>query len=515
LAQRLAAGYRRPHDVHVDGRRAVWAFQIAMPLLLFWLLHSDPLIDQSRRAPNTHFIVVSAAAVLGLLVAALIAHAARGHHDARVFFMALALFSISGIFLMHSLSTENRLLSQGQAGFIWSPPLCLTVGAVFFLIGSFRLKPSLNDWVVANQGRLLVAHLAILAGYAILLTLYPSLLIEGLGMTSTKAGGYTITGEGGAADELLIGMLIFSVACYAVAAVRFYREYRRRRSVLLISLVTGVLLFAEADTIMALSDAWRLSWWLYHLVMALAFTMVAYGVTVQFSRRGSIHGLFEDIFLKEQLDRLDKEYSGVIVALIGSLEAKDKYTKGHSARVAQYSAMLAREMGYGEAEVQRVEQAALLHDLGKLAIPDAVLNKPGKLTAQEFEIVKNHPVRGCAIIQAVETLQDKIPGIMHHHEWINGSGYPMKLAGHDIPLDARIIAVADVFDAITSLRAYHRPITRQEALDHLRFEAGTHLDRECVEKFVLGLQRHPIQITDFTPQLPIDALIPGYDAAIG
>ncbi|MFI5269451.1 MAG: hypothetical protein ACHQ7M_18900, partial [Chloroflexota bacterium] len=190
---------------------------MSLPLVLFWLLHSDPLVDQSRREPNFHFFVVSGAAILGLVVAAVIARAARGHDDARVFIVALALFSIAGIFLMHSLSTENRLLSQGQAGFIWSPPLSLSVGAVFFLLSSFRLSDRLNDWVVVNQSRLLVAHLSVIAGYVLLLILYPSLLIEGLGLTSTKAGGYTITGEGGMADGVLVVLTILAVACYVVA----------------------------------------------------------------------------------------------------------------------------------------------------------------------------------------------------------------------------------------------------------------------------------------------------------
>src|SRR5579884_3464684 len=481
-----AIRYRQPKDLNVDGRRAVWAFQMGLPLALFWLLHSDPLIDQSKRDPDAHFAVVSAAAVVGLLVAAVVAHAARSHQDARVFLISLALFSIAGIFLMHSLSTENRLLTQGQAGFIWSPPLCLAVGGVFFLLSSFRLRESLNAWITINQSRLLAAHLGVIGGYAALLLLSPSLLIDGLGLVSTRAGGYSITGEGGTADKIMIG------------------------------LITGLVLLAQADAIMSFSDAWRLSWWLYHVVMALAFLMIGYGLLVQFMKAGSIHGLFEDIFLREKLERLDKEYSGVIVALINSLEAKDKYTRGHSARVAQYSTMLARDMGCSEVEIQRVEQAALLHDLGKLAIPDAILNKPGKLTPREFAIIKDHPVRGCAIIQAVETLQDKIPGILHHHEWVDGSGYPMQLAGEDIPLDARILAVADVFDALTSPRAYHRPLSRAEALDYLRAAAGRHLDARCVETFVTSIERHPIQLADFTPQVPVDKLVEHYErAALG
>jgi HD-GYP domain-containing protein (c-di-GMP phosphodiesterase class II) len=158
--------------------------------------------------------------------------------------------------------------------------------------------------------------------------------------------------------------------------------------------------------------------------------------------------------------------------------------------VAQYAVVIARGIGYDEAGVARVEQAALLHDIGKLAIPDAILNKPTRLTAQEFESVKHHPAQGCAIIASIESLSDKVPGIRHHHEWLDGSGYPDGLAGEDIPLDARIIAVADVFDAMTSLRAYRQPLTIAEGLEHLRRESGTHLEPRCVEVFIAEVERH-------------------------
>jgi HD-GYP domain-containing protein (c-di-GMP phosphodiesterase class II) len=197
-----------------------------------------------------------------------------------------------------------------------------------------------------------------------------------------------------------------------------------------------------------------------------------------------------------------------MIGLINSLEAKDRYTKGHSGRVAQYAVLLARGMGYDEEGLKRVEQAALLHDIGKLAIPDAVLNKPGKLTRQELALVKSHPARGCAIIQSIDSLSDKAPGIRHHHEWMDGSGYPDGLRGEDIPLDARIIAVADVYDAITSLRAYRQPLSRPAAVDLLRHEAGAHLDPRCVELFIDLSERYPIQITDFTRQLTVDELVP-------
>lgn len=484
---------------------------MAMPLGVLWLLRSDPVLDESRRAPESHFWVVSIAALTGVAIGIIVARAARDHRDARVFLVALGMMSISAIFLLHALSTESRFLNQGLAGFIWSPPLCLALGAVFFALSSIRWKDAINDWLVLNQGRLLVGWLAVLACYAVTVALFPNVLIEGLGLTTNRSGGYTVTGEGGLADDVLIVTLVVALVCYAAGAVRYYLQYRRRQSVLMKAIITGMLLFAEADAIMAFSDAWRLSWWLYHVVMALAFTIVGYGLLVQYSKRGSVHGLFEDIFLREQLEKMDRDYTGVIVALINSLEAKDKYTKGHSARVAQYALIIGREMGYGEQELQRLEQAALLHDIGKLAMPDAILHKPSGLTAEEFSVIQNHPVRGCVILRSVDSLQDKVPGVLHHHEWFDGSGYPDQLSGEDIPLDARVIAVADVFDAITSLRAYRKPITHQEALAHLAREAGTHLDADCVGKFIAGLARDPIEVTDFTPQLPVDELIPRYE----
>src|SRR5205823_3577520 len=113
----------------------------------------------------------------------------------------------------------------------------------------------------------------------------------------------------------------------------------------------------------------------------------------------------------------------------------------------------------------------------------------------------------CAIIESIESLQDKVPGILHHHEWMNGSGYPDGLEGNDIPLDARIIAVADVYDAITSLRAYREPMSPQEALEHLRSEAGPHLDGLCVEVFITQSELQPVKVTDFTRQLTVEELV--------
>lgn len=496
------------HGARPTPRQLAWLFHIVLAPLLFWLLQADEALNREQHAPYVHFWVVSLAATAGLAIAWVVTNAAWKHSDSRVFLIALAFFSISGIFLLHALSTENLLFSQGEAGFIWSPPLCLLLGSVFFALSSVRLGDGINAWLLANQRQVLALLVAVLVGYALTVVVFPETLMRLLGLHTTAGGGYEVVGEGGAANGVLVAMLTVAVALYLTAAWRYYAAYRRRQSVLLLSILTGMVLFAEADVFMAFSEAWYLSWWLYHIQMIAAFLMVGYGILAQYSQRRPRRGLFEELFLREEIARINDRYTEVMIGLINSLEAKDRYTKGHSGRVAQYATLLARGMGYDEEGQKRVEQGALLHDIGKLAIPDAILNKPGKLTPEEMAFIKSHPARGCVIIQSIDSLSDKIPGIRHHHEWMDGSGYPDGLRGEEIPLDARIIAVADVYDAMTSLRAYRQPLTRSEAVDHLRQEAGAHLDELCVELFIELSEREPIQITDFTRQLTVDELVP-------
>ncbi|MBV8084567.1 MAG: HD domain-containing protein [Chloroflexi bacterium] len=486
----------------------VWVFRMSLAPAVFLLLRWDPFLDQLMEAPQAHFVIVSAASILGLVLAWIVAEAARSHQDARVFFVALAFFGVAGIFLMHALSTQSVLLAVGQTGFIWSPPLSFLLGGALFTLSTVRFNDRWNGWILVNQNRLLAAFITILLGYAVLVVLFPDLVVGGLGVNSgTSTGDYSVSAEGGAVNQVLILLLVLSLATYAVAAARYFAMYRRRPSVLVASLLNSAVLFAEADAIGAFSTVWHFSWWLYHIVMVFAFLIASYGVLVQFSRNRNVQGLFSEVFLREQLARLNAGYTEAIIALINSLEARDRYTKGHSARVAQYAVIIARAIGYDEESVSRVEQSALLHDIGKLAIPDAILNKPGRLTPEEFAIIQSHPARGCAIIEAIDSLSDKVPGIRHHHEWLDGSGYPDGLVGDAIPLDARIIAVADVYDALTSRRAYREPMSHEGAVEHLHSQVPHHLQGSLVDAFVAELARErPLLVDMTTPQARLDEL---------
>lgn len=176
-------------------------------------------------------------------------------------------------------------------------------------------------------------------------------------------------------------------------------------------------------------------------------------------------------------------------SITSSLEEKDSYTHGHSIRVAEYAVLLGQEIGLSEVEIREVELSALLHDIGKIGIPDSVLLKPARLTRAEFEIMKSHPVRSARILEKISALRPLIPGIKHHHERFDGLGYPEGLAGDAIPLYARIILIADTYDAMTSTRPYRLALDKEIAFAELDKCAGTQFDPVLVNAFVKALRR--------------------------
>lgn len=172
-------------------------------------------------------------------------------------------------------------------------------------------------------------------------------------------------------------------------------------------------------------------------------------------------------------------------SLAGAIDAKDPYTKGHSTSVSKYSEALARALNMPEAEVQRIKLGALLHDVGKIGIPESVLKKPTQLSDEEWEIMKQHPTIGAEkVLMQNEALKDLMPMVKYHHEHIDGSGYPCKLKGEEIPLEARIVAVADTYHALISDRPYRKGLGVEKACEILQSGAGSMWDAELVRKFI-------------------------------
>jgi response regulator RpfG family c-di-GMP phosphodiesterase len=188
--------------------------------------------------------------------------------------------------------------------------------------------------------------------------------------------------------------------------------------------------------------------------------------------------------VKEQTDVINLMYVRSIDAMIKALEAKDFYTRGHSQRVTLYSVAIAEELGMAGQELEDLYRASVLHDLGKIGVREAILNKPGKLSEEEFSEIVRHPETAVGILEPIPFFRPLLPAILHHHERFDGKGYPSRLAGKNIPLASRIMTIADTFDAMTSTRAYRNALPVADAIAEIRRCSGTQFDPDIVPAFL-------------------------------
>jgi HD-GYP domain-containing protein (c-di-GMP phosphodiesterase class II) len=204
-----------------------------------------------------------------------------------------------------------------------------------------------------------------------------------------------------------------------------------------------------------------------------------------------------------QFAEQQRAYAATMAALCQAVETKDFYTRGHSDRVSRGAAMVARQIGMRADRAEALTFAGMLHDVGKLGVPTKVLRKAGPLTEEEYAAIQLHPMRGLEIVREIGFLNEALAGIMHHHERVDGRGYPMGFAGDEIPEFARIIGVADAFDVITSTRSYRKARSIAEGVAELRKGAGTQFDPVIVAAFLAALDREGWQQPD-PPDAPAD-----------
>lgn len=197
---------------------------------------------------------------------------------------------------------------------------------------------------------------------------------------------------------------------------------------------------------------------------------------------------FFPLFLARQsfelYTRMRKMYLDTIRTLAATIDAKDPYTHGHSERVSQMAVQLAKKIGYAETDIEYIEYAAILHDIGKIGIEDRILGKKDRLTDEEYEKIKQHPVIGAGIIESIEFLKKCSETVLHHHEHFDGKGYPDGLKGEEIPKTARLLSIIDAYDAMSSDRPYRKKLSAKNILDELENEAGKQFDPDMVKVFI-------------------------------
>jgi len=188
--------------------------------------------------------------------------------------------------------------------------------------------------------------------------------------------------------------------------------------------------------------------------------------------------------IEEGKQEIKKSYDATLEGWVRALDLRDQETEGHTLRVTEMAQALARHLGLPEDEVEIVRVGAMLHDIGKMAIPDRILHKPSPLTPEEEALMRRHPVYSCEFLSRIRHLHKYMDIPCHHHEKWDGSGYPHGLKGEQIPLSARIFAIVDVYDALVSDRPYRKSVSGEEALSYIKSESGRYFDPICVAHFI-------------------------------
>ena len=415
--------------------------------------------------PEQHFLIVSAVSLLAALVAGILAVTTIQIGLYRVLLLCLGYVAMGAIFAVHGLTTPGILVPRYFfAAVAISAYLSLAVPGLFF---AASYAPGI-DWLERRlpfwpAGWLVVFVVAGLVAYGAI-----AIKTWVLAQLPLSTPPYS--------TALAIG----SILLFFAAAARQARSYRRTRLESQALLVVSFILLAEAAAAMVMFPVWSWGWWYYHLLM---LTAVALSLRALLAARAGGRSFREIVEAALQLEvSVDAEEFDIeaVGALVAAVEVKDRETQGHNRRVAELCVKIGRELGMTSAELRALARSGLLHDVGKLGIPDAILHKQGALNEQEWHVMRTHPEIGLKIMQRCGHFKRELLAVLYHHERIDGSGYPHGLAGDAIPIEARIVAVADTYDVLTSDRPYRKARTQAEARGIVEAEAGSHLDRRLV-----------------------------------
>ena len=459
---------------------AIWGLVAGLPAFAFLWLKSHPEIDHAYAAPTGHFYIVSVVSVLSAALALISAIGAVRTANARMVLLALAFTTMAGMFAVHGLATPGFLVDrQFTAVLGFSARMSLLLSAGFLALSAIDLPKRASDAIVRWRVPILSGAVVALLAYGAGGLMWPEYIPPRV-----------------MSEQLFLrGTLAAVLALSLYTAVRYYEGYRRAALTLYGAVALGAILLFEAQIAMHFGVVWQSSWWVYHFALFGAFASILVGVAMEVARGTSPVVAFEGLTLSDPLAQIQAGYTRVVTAFAASLEARDGYTHGHGKRVAALSVLMGERVGLAPWRLRGLAQGALLHDIGKISVPDGILRKPGALTDEEYEEIKHHPERGAVLLSAAFTGEVELAVIRHHHERFDGSGYPDRLAGAAIPLEARIAMVADVYDALRSARAYRGPWDRAMALDYMREQAGTHFDPVCVNAFFAVVDHWELQFS--------------------
>jgi hypothetical protein len=441
---------------------------LAGPGALVAAARAFPVIDPLFESLQFHVVVVSGIAGCALVVATIAAIAATKEHRPAPLMLAVGCLAVGCLMLAHGLTTPGMI---GQPLNMWVArlPTLAIVAFAACLAGALRARSTVGRIVERAPVWSVVVPGVIIASFSAWLIIDP-LALGGAGPLpgETQVRGAALGLSGFAL--LLIGG-------------RYWSRWRFSRDRVELSLAVASWLAMSSTLSLIFAQLWRLSWWDYHVYLLAGFASAAWAILSRSRSARSLAGGVAGISIRDPLQQVASGHPEALQALIGAVEAKDLYTRGHSERVAELSTRIGMRLGLGPEALRALHQGATLHDVGKIGVPDQILNKPEALDEDEWEWILRHPVVGWELASRAPSLRQSLGAIRHHHERWDGSGYPDRLEGGDIPLAGRIVAVADVWDAITSDRAYRPAWKVDRAASHLVTGAGSLFDPGCIDAF--------------------------------
>lgn len=444
------------------------------PYILFELFKSGLLKDFSIAVPMEHFYIVSLVSILASVISIAIGITGRRLRNIKVTFLSFSYFSLALMFSIHGMSTPHFIHGYTHLPGI-SAQLSMLFATFWMWMSSLPTDNKVVEFLSKRQSLILPVWIICLSIFCFIGMMDPQ-IVDIVPFDSVPM-------------KFILTVVI--LALNGMTIYRYYQSYRFSQFPLQISIVYSAGWILVSQLIMVRGTIWNFSWWIYHFLLLFSMIVMIIGLVKQYAVKETLTESIRSLFTNDPFERAINGISPSVKELVSATEKKDTYTAGHTFRVTMYALNLARELNLNPEELRAIVQGGLVHDVGKINIPDSILNKPGKLLPDERMIIEKHPVFGFNLCKNLGFMKEELSIIRSHHEKWDGSGYPDNLKGNDIPFFARIMAVADVYDALTSERSYRKPWTHQEAMQYLNNNKGTHFDPKCVEAWEKLCIRNP------------------------
>jgi len=437
-----------------------------------------------------HFYGVGVTALVAMAAAVTLMVAGARQEDARTVVVAGGFALMAALLAVHGLMTPGVLV--GSNGLIAvTGAATLSVGAAVLALSGLSAfaAPTAIPRVVAVQAALGVAIVTV----SLIGALVPDVVPAVPEPRSTPA----------------LLLLFVTLGLYAWLGVRAANTYLLTRRLADLAVVLGLMLLAAATYGALVLTFMDLGWWLGHLFEVLGISLVGASAAYDLHRGRRSRPLVGDLRAREIVASEEAFFGARVRALMVTLAAKDASTEEHTRRVAPLAVEIGEQMSLSRTRLRSLAIGGLLHDIGKLSIPDAILQKPGALDDDEFAVIKTHPERGRELLEELGGFDESVTRlVLDHHERLDGRGYPRGLHADDLDLATRILAVCDVYDALVSPRVYRDAWSVEKALAHLQGEADTSFDARCVTALILVLAGKPAEQTDGASQNGLGTLGP-------